>query len=209
MVDVIEALTRAQLRELDPDVLDAPGRLVEQKLAGKDAGLAGKQLNGDDVCDGLYAAGWRDAVGLWEAAATYASESLWFTQAFHHNIDTTGAIVSTDWGPCQLNDLYHKEFFPNGDPLAIACNPSKCWAAARSIFEGNGHSLDPWYGHKNLVYLDDYYLRRGAMAVMNMIARTAVAQAKGRPPVVAGRTTPATTTRVPMFSTHDLRRIYP
>lgn len=181
----------------------------QEKLAGKVAGLAGIQLNGDVVERGLYAAGWTDPFSLQEAAATFAAESLWYTEAFHHNLDADGTVDSTDWGPAQLNDRFHPEFFPNGDPRPIAFNPEKCWIAARAIYARNGRSLDPWYAHKNLVYLDDYYLRRASMALCNLVAELAVDHAKARPPVVAGRTTPPTSTRSPMLSTHDLAKIYP
>lgn len=174
-------------------------------------GLAGKQLNGIDAARSCFDAGapWRDAVALSHAVATFFSESLLYTEAFHHNLDVDGNVVSTDWGPCQLNDKAHPNFFPNGDHMVIACNPARCFGAAFEVFQASSGSLDPWFGWKNGVALDDYYLRRGALAVLNLVAANMVGLANARDPVIAGRSTPPTKTRVPMINTHELARVYP
>lgn len=121
---------------------------------------------------------------------------------------TVEYIVSTDWGMWQLNDVSHPEFFPNGS-TAIAFNPARSTEAAFDVWLAGGQSFDPWYGHKNLVYLDDYYLRRAWLAVANFGARRAVTAARARPAVIAGRTTPATKTRVPMETLSEFRKVYP
>jgi hypothetical protein len=175
------------------------------------SGLDGVQLNGMDAAVRIHDAStsWRDARVLAHALATFFAESLLYTRAFHHNVGPDGTVDSTDWGPCQINDKAHPDLFPGGDPDAIACNPDKCFGAAWQIYHAAGGSLDPWYGWKNGVALDDYYLRRASLAVANFVGRDLVTLAKGRAPEIAGRTTPPTTTRVPFISTHDLKLVYP
>lgn len=179
------------------------------KVVTRVAGLDGVALNGMDVAVECHRAGWVDALELAKALATFCSESLFYTMAFHHNLAPDGSILSTDWGPCQLNDKYHAQWFPGGDPSVIACNPNECFKAAHTVWKDSGGSFAPWYGWKNGVALDDYYVRRAGLAVMNYVARDLVQLAGERAPEIAGRKTPPTLTRVPMMSTHDLRVIYP
>lgn len=172
------------------------------------AGLDGPALNAMDVADLCLEAGWTDPIELAKALATFCSESLYHTRAFHHNL-VDGKVDSTDWGPCQINDKTHPDVFPGGDPDVIACNPMKCFRAARSIYVHAGDSFDPWFGWKNGVALDDYYLRRAALGIANYVAREFVHKALGRAPVIADRNTPETLTRIPMVTLSEFRRIYP
>lgn len=190
-------------------VLESHWKYAPEKTVTRVAGLDGVALNGMDVAVECHRAGWVDAKVLAKAIATFCSESLFYTLSFHHNVKPDGSVDSTDWGPCQLNDKYQPEFFPDGDVNAIACNPSECFKAAYKIWQKVGGSFDPWYGWKNGVALDSYYTRRASLAMMNFVGRDLVQLAGERADVIVGRPTPPNTTRVPMMTTADLRKIYP
>jgi hypothetical protein len=171
-----------------------------------DAGLAGVQANGMDICQFMYDAGWTDAKELVEGAATFFGESDWYTMAFHHNRDPqSGKVISTDWGACQLNDVAHPEFFPGGDPNPIAFDLEKAIAAARQIYVANGNSFSPWVANTSGVWLNDGYTRRACLAVMNFLSRDLVNEAKTNP----GPDTTPPKTLVPMISVQELQKIYP
>lgn len=164
-------------------------------------------INGMDVARYCYDAGWHDVENLARALGTSISESAWHPEAFHHNVDTDGNIASTDWGMWQINDQSHPEFFPGGDTSA-AFDPAKSTRKAFDIWKSWG-GFNAWFGFKNQVYLDDYYLRRVWLAMANFGARDWVKLAMERPGVIAGRNTPSTKTRVPMISLSQFRIIYP
>lgn len=184
-------------------------RISFEKVSAGSAGLGTvPALNGMEVARLCYAAGWHDVWTLAAAIGTFASEALFHPAAFHQNVDADGNVVSTDWGMCQINDAAHPEFFPGGSP-ANALDPQKAIAKSFEIWNAAGQSFDPWFGHKNQVYLDDYYLRRSWLAILNMGAARWITLAEARPDVVAGRTTPPTKTHPTMITLSDLRKIYP
>jgi lysozyme-like protein len=190
------------------DVLAEHHRFGAEKI-DKVSGLGSKPaLNGMDVAVLCYDAGWHDVKTLARALGTSISESAWHPEAFHQNLDSSGNVTSTDWGMWQINDAAHPQFFPNGSH-DNAFDPVKATDYAFQIYNDAGQSFDPWYGFKNKVYLDDYYLRRCWLAVCNFGARIWVEEAEARPAEIAGRTTPPTKTRVPMISLSDFRKIYP
>lgn len=206
-MDYTEDLPLLELNPRLKEKLESPAH--PDGFDGRVAGLDGHALNGMDAGARCYEAGWHDVFTLTHSLATFFSESLLYTRAFHHNVDASGTITSTDWGPCQLNDKAHPEFFPHGDENAIACNPDKCFAAAFKVWQDGGQSFGPWYGWKNGVALDDYYLRRASLAILNLVAADMKTDALARAPEIAGRPTPPTKTRTPMISTHELRTVYP
>lgn len=179
------------------------------KYNGPVSGLGTKRLNGMDIADLLYNAGFTDPHTLTSALATFSAESLFYQSAFHHNLDDNGNILSTDWGFPQINDEAHPKYFPNGDATEFLNDPKLQAQAAREVFVSSSHTFNPWAAHTSGIWLDDYHIRRAALAILNSTSRRLVTLAKERPAVINGRTTPETKTPNTLISIKQFNTIYP
>lgn len=126
-------------------VLGECGRRVYSYFPGTTAVLAdfggGDRINGVDAVKALRAAGFGWDV-MKTALSTMGAESDRCPRAIHHNLSSTGSVLSTDYGLWQINTKWHPQFasWDLYDPVANS-------KAAKQLYDRYGFT--PWHGYEN------------------------------------------------------------
>lgn len=161
--------------------------------------LAGTQVQPRTLAKLAYETGsrWQDAQTLVEAVSICLAESQGYDRARNDNVGTGDEVTSRDVGIFQINIPARYIGTPVEEDLYDVKANAK---AAYDLYVDRG--WQPWVAFNTGIYLDDSYLRRAALGVMNFLAETLVIEAKGRTKRVVPVLTP-----VPMLSAPEFKYV--